>query len=131
MSCFFRFNCIHITKKICPTLAMAISVPNAILTELDLSHNNLQSGLKALSEGLCHLNCKVEKLNLSHNRLNHDDVIAVCNVLKTSHSKLKELDLSNNDFDHRDVDTLCSALRFSHLHVLRCVYGVPPIASSN
>ncbi|XP_062376302.1 protein NLRC3-like [Sardina pilchardus] len=113
-----HLNCIGITKKFSPTLALALCMPNAHLKELDLSHNNLQSGMMCLSRGLCSPNCKIEKLNLSHNRLNYQDVVAIRDVLMSPHSRLKDLDLSNNDFQRSDVDALCVGLRHSRLSVL-------------
>ncbi|XP_076141559.1 NACHT, LRR and PYD domains-containing protein 3-like isoform X1 [Alosa pseudoharengus] len=119
---FFKrvhLNCIGITKKFSPTLASALCMPNAQLTELDLSHNNLQSGMMCLSRGLCSPNCRIEKLNLSHNRLNYLDVQVIRDVLMSPHSRLKDLDLSNNDFQKSEVDALCAGLRSCRLSVLR------------
>ncbi|KAL2083267.1 hypothetical protein ACEWY4_021040 [Coilia grayii] len=127
---YFRkvlLNCIGITKTFCPTLASALCVPNARLTELDLSLNCLQSGMMFLSRGLCSPNCQIERLNLSHSRLTRLDVNAIQEVLKSPDIKLKELDLSNNDFGRSEVDTLCAGLRSCRLHVLSnlvCQYRV-------
>ncbi|XP_051982773.1 LOW QUALITY PROTEIN: protein NLRC3-like [Xyrauchen texanus] len=86
-------NC-KITKDSCSSLASVLS-SNYLLTELDLSNNDLQdSGVKLLSHGL-----KISKLvtlRLSGCMVTKEGCSYLASALSSNHSHLKELDLSYN-----------------------------------
>ncbi|KAK2892495.1 hypothetical protein Q8A67_012483 [Cirrhinus molitorella] len=85
---------------------------NSVLRELDLSNNDLQdSGVKLLSDGLKHVNSKLEVLRFSICNLTAQSCGSLSSVLKSSNTVLRDLDLSNNDLQDSGVMLLSEGLK--------------------
>ncbi|XP_062393581.1 NACHT, LRR and PYD domains-containing protein 3-like isoform X2 [Sardina pilchardus] len=97
----------------CKILASALQ-SNSLLKELDLSSNYLgDSGVRLLSVGLKHTNCKLETLRLAGCDLQEDSCKILASALQ-SNSLLKELDLSSNYLGDSGVRLLSVGLKHTN-----------------
>lgn len=94
-----------LTHKCCFELAKALASEKSIVSELDLSDNNIQDqGLKKLCVGLKSPQCTIETLFLQSCSLSRTCVQFLVSALKcnpTSH--LKELHLMGNNLNESDI----------------------------
>ncbi|KAG5277969.1 hypothetical protein AALO_G00093400 [Alosa alosa] len=106
----------------CEVLTSAFQSDNSQLKELDLSSNPLRdSGVRLLSVGLKHTNCRLETLRLADCKLTHTSCKTVASILQSPNSLL-DLDLSNNDLGDSGVQLLFTAMSSPNckLQTLRC-----------
>ncbi|XP_055079198.1 NACHT, LRR and PYD domains-containing protein 3-like isoform X6 [Periophthalmus magnuspinnatus] len=93
-----------------PLGPLASVLSSSSLTQLDLSHNDLQdSGVELLCSGLKSAPCRLETLSLSLCGLSSHSCGPLASVL--SSSSLTHLDLSHNDLQDSGVELLCSGLK--------------------
>ncbi|XP_062393464.1 LOW QUALITY PROTEIN: NACHT, LRR and PYD domains-containing protein 12-like [Sardina pilchardus] len=98
----------------CKILASALK-SNSLLKELDLSSNPLRdSGVRLLSVGLKHTNCKLKTLRLAGCDLQKDSCAVLASVLQSENSLLKELDLSSNPLEDSGVRFLSVGLEHTN-----------------
>ena len=57
------------------------------------------------------VNCKLTKLDLSHNSITDQGVSHLFDALKNANCKLTKLDLSGNSITDQGVSHLCDALK--------------------
>ncbi|XP_076137455.1 NACHT, LRR and PYD domains-containing protein 3-like isoform X2 [Alosa pseudoharengus] len=101
-------------KESCEVLTSALQSENSLLKELDLSSNPLgDSGVRLLSVGLNHTNCKLETLRLADCKIAHNSCEIVASVLQSTNC-LIELDLSENDLGDSGVILLSEGLSSPH-----------------
>ncbi|XP_058234764.1 NACHT, LRR and PYD domains-containing protein 3-like isoform X2 [Hemibagrus wyckioides] len=93
-----RLRYCNLTKESCRSLSSVLSSNSSRLRELDLSGNGLQdSGVKLLSDGLKHLHCTLEKLEMCYCSITDEGCVALASALRSnSSSYLRELNLKNN-----------------------------------
>ncbi|KAF4114356.1 NACHT, LRR and PYD domains-containing protein 12-like [Onychostoma macrolepis] len=102
----------NLTGQCCESLSSALRYSNCVLTELDLSNNDLQdSGVKLLSDGLKNSNCQLQILRLSICNLTHHCCESLSSALQSSNCVMRELDLSNNDLQDSGVKLLSDGLK--------------------
>ncbi|XP_032445429.1 NACHT, LRR and PYD domains-containing protein 3-like isoform X5 [Xiphophorus hellerii] len=114
-----------LSERSCEALTSALSSQSSSLTELDLSHNDLQdSGVKLLSVGLKSPNCKLTTIRLSYCKLSERCCEALTSALSSQSSSLTELDLSHNNLQDSGVELLYAGLESSNckLTTLRLSY---------
>ncbi|XP_043928152.1 NACHT, LRR and PYD domains-containing protein 3-like isoform X2 [Protopterus annectens] len=118
-----RLNLNRLTHMCCQALAASFYRHEPFI-ELDLSCNELlDAGVKFLSEGLNNPNCKLEKLNISGNRLKMTSCEQLCSVLCNNKSLL-ELDLSGNRLDDSGIKSLCIGLKDPNCRIQKLnLYG--------
>ncbi|KAG5277854.1 hypothetical protein AALO_G00092110 [Alosa alosa] len=98
----------------CEVLTSALQSENSLLKELDLSSNPLRdSGVRLLSVGLKHTNCRLERLRLCDCKITHNSCEIVASVLQSTNSLIK-LDLGENDLGDSGVKFLLKALCSPH-----------------
>uniref|UniRef100_A0A3B3SLB9 NACHT LRR and PYD domain-containing protein n=1 Tax=Paramormyrops kingsleyae TaxID=1676925 RepID=A0A3B3SLB9_9TELE len=117
---FSSLNSCNLTETCCEVLASALRSNSSQLTELDLSHNDLQdSGVKLLSAGLGDSHCKLEILR----SVLLEGCSSLASALRSNPSHLRELDLSDNDLQDSGVKLLSAGLGDSHckLETLRSI----------
>ncbi|XP_051798430.1 NACHT, LRR and PYD domains-containing protein 12-like isoform X14 [Acanthochromis polyacanthus] len=89
-------NC-NLSERSCGALSSVLSSQSSSVTELDLTHNNLQdSGVESLSAGLESPHCKLEALRLSGCLVTEEGCASLASALSLKTSNLRELDLSYN-----------------------------------
>ncbi|XP_016388412.1 ribonuclease inhibitor-like [Sinocyclocheilus rhinocerous] len=87
----------NLTAQCCESLSSALQSSNSVLTQLDLSNNDLQdSGVKLLSDGLKSPNCQLQILRLSGCMVTEEGCGYLSSALSSNPSHLRELDLSYN-----------------------------------
>ncbi|XP_067284706.1 NACHT, LRR and PYD domains-containing protein 12-like isoform X2 [Pseudorasbora parva] len=112
----------NLTALSCESLSSALQSSNSVLTELDLSNNDIQdSGVKLLSGGLKSPNCQLQILRLPFCNLTALSCESLSSALQSSNSVLRELDLSNNDLQDSGVKLLSDGLKSPNcqLQILR------------
>ncbi|XP_076139100.1 NACHT, LRR and PYD domains-containing protein 3-like isoform X2 [Alosa pseudoharengus] len=107
-------NC-GLTEESCEVLTSALQSKNSLLKELDLSSNPLRdSGVRLLSVGLNHTNCRLETLRLVGCGLTEESCKVLTSALQSEHSLLKELDLSSNPLGDSGVRFLSVGLKHTN-----------------
>ncbi|XP_073695251.1 NLR family CARD domain-containing protein 3-like isoform X1 [Garra rufa] len=102
----------NLTAQCCESLSSALQSLNSVLSELDLSNNEVQdSGVKLLSDGLKSPNCMLEILRFSKCKLTAQSCEILSSVLQSSNSVLRELDLSDNDLQDSGIKLLSDGLK--------------------
>ncbi|PWA31011.1 hypothetical protein CCH79_00010561 [Gambusia affinis] len=89
----------ELSEESCNGLTSSVlTKPSSNLTELDMSHNDLlDAGVIRLSEGLKHVNCKLETLKLAGCQVTEKGCISLAEAIQSHiNSSLKHLDLSYN-----------------------------------
>ncbi|XP_072512708.1 uncharacterized protein [Salminus brasiliensis] len=112
----------NITKTTCETLCSSLKSSTSLLTELDVSNNDLQDvGVDLLCSALKSSHCKLKTLRLCFCKLGEKTCRNVGIVLQLENCPLKELDLSNNDLQDSGVQHLSDGLKSAHckLEILR------------
>ncbi|XP_048019524.1 NLR family CARD domain-containing protein 3-like isoform X1 [Megalobrama amblycephala] len=86
----------NLTVQDSEILSSALQSLNCFLRELDLSNNDLDSGVKLISDGLKSPNCQLQILRLSGCMVTEEGCGFVSSALSSNPSHLRELDLSYN-----------------------------------
>ncbi|XP_034050122.1 NACHT, LRR and PYD domains-containing protein 3-like [Thalassophryne amazonica] len=108
----------NLSERSCEVLSSILSSQPTSLTELDLSHNQLEDlGVKLLSAGLESPHCHLETLRLSGCNLSERSCEVLSSVLSSQSSSLTELDLRNNDLQDSGVKLLSAGLESPHCHL--------------
>ncbi|KAI4888524.1 hypothetical protein NFI96_034164 [Prochilodus magdalenae] len=107
-------NC-QLTKQHCEIILSALQSAKSVMTELDLSYNNIKdSGVKQICDCLKNPQCKLEILRLVMCNLTKKSCEYLATSLQSAKSTLKELDLSQNDLEDSGVRLLSGALKSPH-----------------
>ncbi|XP_067271653.1 NLR family CARD domain-containing protein 3-like isoform X2 [Pseudorasbora parva] len=99
-----------ITEKQCLILTLALKSNPSHLRELDLSMNQINTGVNHLCDVLKDSHCKLERLRLINCDLTDEGCSAVTSALKSNPSHLRELDLSWNKLGDPEVKNLSDLL---------------------
>ncbi|XP_051982768.1 NACHT, LRR and PYD domains-containing protein 12-like [Xyrauchen texanus] len=106
----FGLSWCNLTEKSCEILAL-ILCSNSLLSELDLSNNDLQdSGVRLIADALKSSNCTLEVLGLSGCMVTEVGCCYVASVMSSNPSHLNELDLSYNHPGESGVKLLSERL---------------------
>ncbi|KAM4612413.1 NACHT, LRR and PYD domains-containing protein 14-like [Polymixia lowei] len=96
-----------LTEECCAALASGFSSENTVITDLDLSSNELQDrGVKRLCVGLRNTQCKLEKLALRSCGLTSRSIQFLSNALKSNPTHLAELHLMGNNLEESGIRVL-------------------------
>ncbi|XP_076137441.1 NACHT, LRR and PYD domains-containing protein 12-like [Alosa pseudoharengus] len=99
-----------LTEESCEVLTSALQSEHSLLKELDMSSNSLMdSGVRLLSVGLKHTNCKLETLRLADCKITHNSCEIVVSVLQSTNALIK-LDLGENYLGDSGVKLLSKGL---------------------
>ncbi|XP_076125548.1 NACHT, LRR and PYD domains-containing protein 12-like isoform X2 [Alosa pseudoharengus] len=105
----------ELEEESCSVLTSALQSENFLLKELDLSSNPLKdSGVRLLSVGLKHANCRLETLRLVGCGLTEESCEVLTSALQSEHSLLKELDMSSNSLMDSGVRQLTVGLKHTN-----------------
>uniref|UniRef100_A0A8C2KG60 NACHT domain-containing protein n=1 Tax=Cyprinus carpio TaxID=7962 RepID=A0A8C2KG60_CYPCA len=99
------FEC-SITEKQCLILTSALKSNSLHLRELDLSKNEINTGVNHLCDVLKDSHCKLERLRLTYCYMTDKGCAAMTSALKSNPSHLKVLDLSGNELGKSGVKNL-------------------------
>ncbi|XP_066577749.1 NACHT, LRR and PYD domains-containing protein 3 [Amia ocellicauda] len=101
----------NLSVKSCEALASALCSNSSTLRDLDLRDNEIEdSGMKKLSTGLMHPNCKLQRLSLAGCEITSEGFAALASALYSNSSTLRELDLSYNHPGDIGMRLLCNGL---------------------
>ncbi|XP_058260354.1 NLR family CARD domain-containing protein 3-like [Hemibagrus wyckioides] len=108
----------------CNALTSALRSNPSHLRDLDLSRNNLDSGVKSLSALLENPLCKLETLRLPYCGVSDEDCAALTSALRSNPSHLRDLNLSGNNLGDSGVKSLSALLEnpLCKLETLRLQY---------
>ncbi|XP_033870145.3 NACHT, LRR and PYD domains-containing protein 3-like isoform X2 [Acipenser ruthenus] len=97
----------------CKELASVLSTNHSHLRDLELRMNQIEdSGVKLLSAGLTHVNCKLQKLGLENCGLTSRCCEDLASLLCTNQSNLRVLELGKNvQLGDLGVKLLCAGLK--------------------
>ncbi|XP_030606099.1 NACHT, LRR and PYD domains-containing protein 12-like [Archocentrus centrarchus] len=116
----------NLSKRSCSALSSVLSSQSSMLTELDLSNNDLQdSGVRLLSVGLGTPHCRLERLNLSGCMVSGKGCTSLASALRANPYHLSELDLSYNHPGDTGTKLLSAGVEHQHwkLKTLRLEHG--------
>ncbi|XP_066577043.1 NACHT, LRR and PYD domains-containing protein 12 [Amia ocellicauda] len=104
-------NC-GLTRMCCEDLASILTTQHSSLRGLDLTLNQIEDeGLKLLSSGLTHPNCKLQKLELKYCSLTAGCCQYLTSSLCTNQSSLRKLELGRNKLGDDGVKLLSAGLQ--------------------
>uniref|UniRef100_A0A3Q3W9M5 NACHT domain-containing protein n=1 Tax=Mola mola TaxID=94237 RepID=A0A3Q3W9M5_MOLML len=105
----------RVNERSCEALSSVLSSQSSSLTELDLSHNDLQdSGVEGLCAGLKSPHCGLNRLRLSGCLITEEGCTSLASALTSNPSHLRELDLSYNHPGCSGVELLSAGLKDPH-----------------
>lgn len=115
-----------LTHKCCIELSKALASEKSVVSELDLSDNNIgDQGLKRLCVGLRSPQSTVQTLLLQSCGLSRKCVQFLVSALKCNPYYLKELHLLGNNLDESDISPLVE-LRRKHPYILEIIDFTAP-----
>ncbi|XP_051798283.1 NACHT, LRR and PYD domains-containing protein 12-like [Acanthochromis polyacanthus] len=109
-----RLSGCNLSERSCGALSSVLSSQSSSVTELDLSNNLQDSGVKSLSAGLESPHCKLEALRLNNCNLSERSCGALSSVLSSQSSSVTELDLTHNNLQDSGVESLSAGLESPH-----------------